>query len=150
MCVPMIGLLGGVISGIGSMAAASAQANAANANAAYMDRQAIIERQKADYEARRAEDRAKNLRGKQIAMAGASGLEAEGAIGEVLIDTQNQQSLDVQAIRYGGEVNATNFEYKASIERMNASNYQTAGMFNAASGAIGAFTKLSPQFTYQV
>lgn len=150
MCVPMIGLLGGLVSGIGSMAAASGQANAANANAAYMERQAIIERQKSAYEAGRAEDRAKNLRGKQIAMAGATGLETEGSVGEVLIDTLNQQTLDVQAIRYGGEVNATNFEYRASIERMNAQNYQTAGMFNAASGFVGAFTKLSPQFTYRV
>lgn len=150
MCVPMLGLAGALISGAGSMAAASAQAGAANANAAYMERQAQIERDKARYEASRAEDRAKNLRGKQVAMAGASGLEAEGAIGEVLVDTMNQQNLDVQAIRYGGEINATNFEYKAQIERMNASNYKTAGMFNAASGAIGAYTKLQPQFTYQV
>ena len=134
-----LGIIGGVIGAIGSIASAQASANATNAQAAAYERQAALERQQAAYNASQQQDKAVALISQQRTAMLASGVSLYGTPTDVLVNTTNQTDLDVQAIKYNGEIKAQNFESQAGALRAKASAQQTAGAFGAISPLIKGF-----------
>jgi hypothetical protein len=140
MCVMALGLIGGLVSAVGSMASGAAQANAANAQAAAYDRQAAAERIQANYNADRQRDKSIKLISSQRAAFGASGVDmSSGSPLDVIADTTRETELDVSAIRWNGEIKAQNFEMQAGASRAKASAAQTGGLFGAISPLIKGF-----------
>jgi hypothetical protein len=140
MCMMALGLIGGLVSAAGSMAAASAQADAANQQAAAYERQAAIERQTAFYESERQRDKSIQLIAKQRLGYLSAGVGLQGTPLDIIADTTRQTELDVAAIRYNGEVKATNFETQAAIFRTKADNAKQAGAIGALSPIIKGFS----------
>jgi hypothetical protein len=138
-----LGIIGGVVGAIGSIVSAQASASATNAQAAAYERQAALERQQAAFNASQQQDKAVSLISKQRTAMLASGVSLSGTPTDVLIDTTNQTDLDVQAIKYNGEIKAQNFEAQAGALRAKASAQQTAGAFGAISPLIKGFGGLS-------
>lgn len=139
MCMMAIGIIGGVVSAIGAIAGAQAQANAANAQAAAYQRQAALERQQAAFNADQQESKAIRLISKQRAGFLAAGVSIMGTPMDVIEDTTRETDLDVQAIKYNGEIKAQNFEMQAAAFKAKADAAQTAGFFGAISPLIKGF-----------
>jgi hypothetical protein len=138
-----LGIIGGVIGAIGSIASAQASANATNAQAAAYERQAALERQQANYNADQQQSKAIKLISSQRSAMLAAGVSLQGTPTDVLVDTTQQTNLDVQAIRYNGEIKAQNFESQAGALRAKASAQETAGAFGAISPLIKGFGGVS-------
>jgi hypothetical protein len=69
----------------------------------------------------------------------AAGVSLQGTPTDVLADTTRQTDLDVQAIRYNGEIKAGNFQTQASIFRTKAGAQEQAGFLGALSPLIKGF-----------
>lgn len=143
MCMMALGIIGGVVGAIGSLATAGANAQAANAQAAAYQRQAMLERQQAAFNADQQESKAIRLISKQRAGFLAAGVSLMGTPMDVIEDTTRETNLDVQAIRYNGEIKAQNFEMQAAAFRAKADAAQTAGVFGAISPLIKGFSGIS-------
>lgn len=113
----------------GTVLTAGAQVASGIAQGQVYDRQAGIERQRAGYEADRAQEDAKRLLGRSIASAGSSGLTIDSFTAPIL-DNATEMALDEAAIRYGGEARATSLEASASSARF--------GGFLGAAGTVGS------------
>ena len=109
MCGPMIGLLATGISAIGSIYQAQASARASDSNARYLERQSQLERDKADFDAKRARERKLRLLGHLRSNYLASGFVLDGSAPDVLVVSDVEAALDIAAIRSGGEVESTNY-----------------------------------------
>lgn len=145
MCDPMtIGVVasvaGGVVQGIGSLAAGREAAAGYEDRAAFMDRQAGMELQAGAYE--KARVRANNDR--QIADVTndfmADGIAIEGSAAQVTQDMAREASLDEQAIIYGAKVQSGNLRFEAKLNRHNAKSARTGAAFQAIGSVIGGVT----------
>jgi len=134
-----LGIIGGVVGAMGSIAAGQAQANAANAQAYAYQRQAMLERQQADFNANQQQEKAIKLISAQRAGYLASGVALQGTPLDAIADTTRQSDLDVQAIRYNGEIKAQNFEAQAAVFRTKAASAQQGGLIGALSPLIKGF-----------
>ncbi|MCY6380968.1 hypothetical protein [Hoeflea prorocentri] len=123
MCSPLIG---GIVSGIGSLMSSRSNASAARAQARMHDRQAAMERQRGAFEGARATDKARRLQGQQVANFAASGVQLAGSPGSVIDDSAAEAALDVQAIRYGAEARASNQQFSAQQNRRKAKSIMSA------------------------
>lgn len=131
-----LGLIGGIVGAIGSVASGMAGAASSRAQADAYARQAALERQQADFNANQQQDKAIHLIGAQrTAMLGA-GVSLQGTPTDVLLDTTRQSDLDVQAIRYNGEIKAQNFEMQANVFRTKAAGQELGGAIGALSPLI--------------
>lgn len=143
MCMMALGLIGGVVGAIGSIASGNASAAASRQQADLYARQAMLERQQAEFNANQQQEKDVHFMSTQRSSMLAAGVSLQGTPTDVLEDTARQTSLDEQAIRYNGEIKAQNFEGQAAIFRTKAAGQQTAGFFGALSplikGATGAF-----------
>ena len=143
MCVMALGIIGGIVGAIGSVMGAQASAAASRAQADAYARQAMLERQQAEFNASQQQDKAIKLISTQRAGMLASGVSLAGTPTDVLIDTTRQTDLDVQAIRYNGEIKAQNFEMQARALGIKAQGQQQAGIFGAISPLIKGFGGVS-------
>lgn len=147
MCGPLMGLMGSMVSAIGGMASSNAKAASLNAQAQFEDRQASMEYTKGSYQIalqKRQEDR---IQGGQTVGFAHGGIDTEsGTPKELSSATDIEMGLDRQAIRFGRDLNSSNYEYKANIDRMNAGQAQQAGMFSAFSNMFSGYTKLGGNF----
>lgn len=138
-----LGLVGGAVSAIGSIAAGNANAAASNQQAAAYERQAEAEREQAAFNASQQREKSIKVISGQRASYLASGLSLEGSPTDTLADTTRTAEMDVAAIRYNGALKADNFQQQAAIFRTKAAGQQQAGFFGALSplikGASGAF-----------
>lgn len=139
MCMMALGLIGGLVSAVGSIAAGQAQANSARAQAAVYDRQAAAERLQADYNAKIQRDRSIRLMSQQRAGFLSAGLALQGSPLDVIADTTRETELDVSAIRFNGEIKAQNFETQAAAYRVKADSAEQAGFIGALSPIIRGF-----------
>lgn len=146
MCVAVLGILGGVLSGIGAMAQANSAAANAEAQAKMQDRQALIERTTGSYKAERQAERVKQIEGSQRANYAASGLSMTGSPGEVIEDSATQGALDIAAIRWNSRLNADNLNYEAKISRMNAASAKAAAPIAFLSPVIGSVARFGESF----
>lgn len=137
----VLSIVGGVVSAIGAMQAAGAQAAAAEYNAKVAERNRIATLQQADAEAVDKMKENRRVLGSIRANIGAAGIDLAGSPLDVIGDTAIEQNLDVAKIKYNGQVKAVGFEDAAVLDKMEASSARTAGFFNAASGLLGGFTQ---------
>ena len=133
MCTPLIG---GIITGIGSLVSARNQAAAARSQAQFHERQAAMERQRGAFEGARASDKARRLQGRQVANYAASGVQLSGSPGNVIDDSAAEAALDIGAIRQGAEVRASNELFRARQSRERARSIMAAAPFGFAAPLI--------------
>ncbi|MDJ0513016.1 MAG: hypothetical protein QNJ62_06200 [Methyloceanibacter sp.] len=147
MCVPAVGLVlgavGAVASAAGSVIAGQQQARALERQADFEQEQARLEREKGEFDATREDERARRLLGLQRASYLAAGVSLEGSPGEIIEETAEDTQLDIEAIRFGAERNARNFEQRAEQSRAQASQARTAGYIGAISPIVNFGTRAS-------
>jgi hypothetical protein len=116
----LLPLIGGIVSGIGSLAASQAQASAAQAQADIYDTQAQMELERGRFEADRSTRQARRIVGQQVANYAASGIELAGSPAAVIDDTATEAALDIGAIRYGADARSGNLSARAELQRQSA------------------------------
>lgn len=131
-----IGIVGGLVSAVGSIAQANAQAAAANYNAKVAERNRRAVLAQTDNEIVDQNIKNRRMLGTIRAAYGANGFEMGGSPMDVIADTTLEQSLDVAKIRYQGAMKAEGYSEQATLFRMEAKAAKTAGMFGAASGFL--------------
>lgn len=146
MCIPALGLIGGIVSGIGSAVGAMQSAAAYEAQAKFHDRQAEMERDKGAFDASIKQKEARRVLGQQVANYSASGIQIDGSAGDVLADTGDQAQLDVDAIRYGANIRSSNEKFNATMARTNASSARTGAVFGFLSPVIKSATQMQRPF----
>jgi uncharacterized protein involved in type VI secretion and phage assembly len=146
-----------VMSVAGAMEQADAQAENARAQAAALDYQATIDRNnaKAASEAANAREEQqrrqfRSMEGQARAGIAQSGTGFEGSNADILKQNEVLGELDALTIRYEGDNKAKGLiaqsqlnTYNAGVSRMNASNYERAGMMNAGANLLSGATKYS-------
>lgn len=148
-----IGLLGGVVSGIGSIMAGNAQSAMYNYQAQIAQMNASIAKQNASFEIALGETqqvqegmKIKAQAAQTRATLGASGLDVntgspaavqEGVHTIGQIDQANIR-FNAQRRAYGDEIQAMQDTAQANLDRMGASTAQTAGMIGAFSSVLGS------------
>lgn len=146
MCVPALGLIGGlvgsVVSAMGAMQQANAQAEQAEYNAKVAEINARSARFEAASNADKKEDEYQALRGRQTATAGAAGVRLTGSPLRVVSETFSDQYLDTANIIWQGETQGTGYQNKAEDLRTQAKNYRQAGAISAVGSILGGFSKL--------
>ncbi len=132
-----IGIIGGVISAIGSLQQANAQAASAeyNAKVAERNKRAVKNQTESEIEDRQVEHR--RQLGSMRASYGASGLQMEGSPLDVLEDTATEQAFDISKIRYQGAMKAEGYSEQAALYKLEAKSAKTAGWIGAGSALIG-------------
>ena len=149
MAVPLM-IAGAAVSAIGSIQQGRAANQAAQYNAAVMDRNAVIQSNNAILARQQgvsaSEQQRKDAARKMGAMrAGyaASGVQMEGSPLEVLGASAAAAELDTLNTVYNGELKARGLENDAqglretaNLDRMRGKNAQTQGYFNAASSLL--------------
>lgn len=126
MCGPMemIGaaatLAGGAIQGVSGYQQQKAMAAQSQANAELLKRQALLERDKTSYEGAQHQKNAQRLAAKQVASATASGFQVDGSTLDFIESAAAESDLDLQAIRYGGQIKANNLELQSRQRRYDA------------------------------
>jgi len=124
MCLPVLGVIGSVISGIGAAMGAAAQAASHRAQAEAQRRQADIERRMGAYKAERQQDQVDRVLGQQRANFAGTGLALTGGAADTIMDSATEGALDVAAIRWSSASQADTHMYNAKIEDMNAKSAQ--------------------------
>ena len=120
MCLPVLSVIGGVVSGIGAAMGANAQAAGLDASAKFKDRQAVMETEAGGAEARRIQGQVDRVGGAQRAGFAANGVALTGSAEDVLLDSAEEGALDVATVRWNSRLRADNLKYEAKIDRMNA------------------------------
>lgn len=147
MCLPIIGA---IISGIGSAMGAAAQAASFKAQAAYEERQAIIENEAGARKASQAQVQVDQVLGETRAGYAARGLAIDkGSGAEVALSSAEEGALDVATIRWNTRLAADNFMDKSRISKMNAGLASAAipfAMLTPVLGAIGNMPRLNTTF----
>jgi hypothetical protein len=131
-----IGIIGAVAGAVGSVVSGMAAAQASRAQAdAYRD-QAAREREQAAFNSQQQEHKAIKLISTQRTSYLAAGVSLYGTPMDVLDDTTQQSDLDVQAIKYNGEIKARNFDMQARALDVKAQGQEVGGAIGAISPLI--------------
>jgi len=136
-----LAIVGGVISAVGAIQSANAQAAAAEYNAKVQERNKmaiLAQTDQAVIDKKRENKRVSSLIRAQY---GASGIELAGSPLDVIEDTSIEQELDVARVRYTGTLDAIGKGDAATLYRMEAKSVKTAGMFSAVGNILGGFQK---------
>lgn len=129
-----LGVVGGLISAVGSIAQANAAAASAKYNAAVAERNRRAVLAQTDNEVTDQQLKNRRMLGTIRAAYGANGFEMGGSPMDVIADTTLEQSLDIQKIKYVGKMKAEGYSEQATLFKMEAKAAKTAGFFGAASG----------------
>ena len=153
----MLGLIGGLISAVGSLQAGAAGKAQADYQAAVARNNKVIAEQNAVYEvqAGQVEEQASRMKygeaiGEEKAQQAASGVLTEsGSAPKVRQTTQLMSELDAATIAdnaayraYGLRTQGQNFESQARLYEFQGQQAQTASFFNAAGSIIGGFSSM--------
>lgn len=133
---------GTVASAAGSIMAGQQQKAAADQQAKLLDRQAVLTTEQGNYEQARKQDEINKITGTQIAGIAGSGVNFDGSPTDVITSSASQGALDMGAIRYGSQINASNLSYQASLARQSGQAASTAGFIGAAGGLLGGLGNL--------
>ena len=141
MCGMMaIGLIGGVVSAMGAIAQANAQAAALKSEAEWKQREAAVEQTRTAYEINQERRRTQAALGQMQVGYAASGIETSGGtpeqVGQSIVQ---EREMDVQNRRLEGQESVNKNRWEAKNLKQQAKAAKTAGMFSAASSMIGAF-----------
>lgn len=140
--LPFIMAAGAVISAIGAIQQGQATKAAADFNSKVNEQNAQIARQNANDQAAQAE-RERYLRlGAIKAAAGASGgSSGTGSVLDVLADTAAQGELEIQQIRYRGELAARGYTNTATLDTYSGETAQRTSYFKAGSELLSGGSK---------
>lgn len=147
MCGPALILASTAVSMLGSLQSGAAQSASLQAQSAFNRRQASMEYTKGSYDIalqRRQEER---IIGTQKAGLASGGLAVDSAgAQDIYAATDKEAEMDRQAIRFGRDLSVSNYNYKASIDQMNAGQAQTKSIFDSVSAGINGLTRLSDHY----
>jgi len=143
MCVQLLPLIGGIVSGLGSLASSQAQANAADAQADIYDTQAQMELERGRFEADRMNRQARQIAGRQVANYAAAGVDLTGSPAMVIDDTAAEEALDIGAIRYGAEARSNNLTARAELQRQNAQATRSTAILGFLTPAISGASNVN-------
>ena len=144
MCIPAIGLVGGLVSAASSLAGASAQSSQLKAQAKFADRQAAVERQRGSVEAARQRQTGEALFGRGVAGFARAGVSLSGSPTAVLSNIRAENELDTDRIRLNSRAREDQQRFNAGLSRSRASAARTRGVFGAISPLISAFSSFAP------
>lgn len=139
MCVAAIGIIGGVVSAIGSLYAGQAQANAYKAEAKMQEYQAQSLSNAGAFESARKGQENERLTGSQVTAIAASGGDLSGSGLDVIKDSRTEGEMDKALIRANMQQKSDMSRYQASISKMNAKAAKTGSMISAGAGLINSF-----------
>ena len=131
----ILSLLGAGLTGAGSIFQAQQAAQASQAQAQALERQADDRQRIAAFEANRLREEGERIGGRQRAGFLSSGVSIEGSPLDVISDTAAEVALDQDMIRRNAKMRADEFRYEAGLARSNARSQRIGG----AIGAIAPF-----------
>lgn len=139
MGIETVLLVGSAISAVGTLSAASSQANAQRYNAQVADRNATVATQQG--EAAAEQQRRVNMMRLGTIQAGysASGITSEGSPIDVLAASAAQAELEAQNLKYNASLKALGYGDQAALDRTSAENTETAGMYSAAGSLLTGY-----------
>lgn len=146
MCLPVLGIVGGVVSGIGAAMGAKAEAASLDAQADFKDRQAGMELEAGAVEGRRIQGQVDRVSGAQRAGFAANGIALSGSAEDVLIDSAEEGALDVATVRWNSKLAADNLKYQAKVDRMNAKTSRRAAPIAFLAPALGGLASYGGEF----
>lgn len=146
MCVAVLSLIGGVISGIGAMQQAKAAAASEQAQAEARRRQALIDQDSGAYKAQQQQRQVDRVLGKQRAGFLSSGISLSGSATDVIEESAMEGALDVAAIRWNSQVSADNERYNAKINDMNAKNARASAPIAFLAPVLSGVAKFGSSF----
>jgi hypothetical protein len=132
-----IGLIGGIISGIGSLMAAQAQAAAAQHNADVAAVNAKTARLQAGADAKTKRREKQRALGAVRATGAANGVDMTGSALDIAADNFLEYELAERNIVYGGEVQNADFKNKEAGYLLEKKSAGIQGLVGFASGVIG-------------
>ena len=128
--------IGTAFSVIGTLSQAQSASNAAKYNAKVAENNAISARQQGAAAEEAQRRRAEKQIGSMQAAYSASGVSMEGSPLDIMAESAGLAELDAQNIKYNYKLKELGYQNTADLERSSASNYQTQGMFSAASSLM--------------
>lgn len=131
-----VGLIGAVVSGIGTFMQMQAQADAAEYNEAVAQRnaRAVTEQTTNDIQDKRAQNR--RVLASMRAGFAQNGFEMAGSPMDVMTDTIFEQEYDVAKLKFEGKMKAEGYKEKAVLFDMEADAARTAGFIGLATGIL--------------
>ena len=132
----MCPIVAGFISAAGTMFSAMSQAQAARSQAAQFERQAQIERDRGIFESQRERERHRRVAGEQRAAFLASGVALEGSPTDVIVDSGQENEIDIEAIKYGARIREDNYRFSAQMARHNARQEMVGGFIGSLAPMI--------------
>lgn len=118
-------------------AQAAAQAQAARMSAAINQQNAVIAERNANLQAARRRRENQQLLGRQKALFGASGLNPEGSMLDLLEDDAAALELDALFIEYEGQLQKRGFLQNVQLDNLRADNALRAGEARARAARTG-------------
>lgn len=145
MCAPVAVAL---LTAASTAVSMSQQAASARIQGQLHERQAVLERMKGNYAATRAMERGRVLIGRQIAGYASAGIAPNtGTPLQTIDQTAQDIDLDVQAIRFGSDIAATNEALLGKVNKANARAISAAMPLAAISSGVGSYASLSGTFS---
>ena len=150
MCVAALGIIstlaGGAISMMGQSQQAATQAASLRSQALFNDRQAVAESYVGGYDAYKLGRKTNTIIGGQEAGFAKAGIEGVTPT-EAAVNTVSESDMDKQAILFGSDLKSSNYSYKATMDRTNASQVEASVGPMMLGTLFGMGTKLSGAFT---
>ena len=130
------GLIGVVVSGVGTFMQMQAQAAAAeyNEKVAERNRRAVIGQTDAQLDDKRLSN--KRVRSAMRAAFASNGFELAGSPMDVMSDTIFEQEYDVAKLKLQGQMKAEGYREQATLHGMEADAARTAGFIGLATGLL--------------
>lgn len=146
MCMPVLGLIGSVVSGIGAKASADQEAANYRSQAAAQRRQAGIITTTGAYQAQRKQEEIDRNLGSTRAAYGASGIALSGSAADVLDESATEGALDVAAIRWNAGMEADTQRHNARVSEASAKAAKRAGTIGLITPIISGVAKFGSEF----
>ena len=124
------------MSAVGSIASAKAKSQAADFNRSLSLQNAEITKQQTQADVISLRKKQYQELGAIRAAVGASGVTMEGSPLDVLESSVSEAELDIQRLKYSGELRARGYQNEASLYEMESKTAKTTGYFNAASSLL--------------
>lgn len=143
---PVFGLIGAAVQGIGAKAQANQEAANYKAQAENQKRQAAVVQTTGAYKAQRQQDQVDRTLGAQRAAYAGSGVALSGTPLETIEESATEGALDVAAIRWNTNAEATTQRQNAAVSTASAKAAKRAGTIAAITPIIGGVAKYASGF----
>lgn len=135
--IPYLIGAGAAVSAVGTIGTAVSARNAANWNAQKAEQDAAYAKDMAGIEEQRQRIQARKQIGAMRAGYGASGLQIDGSVEDILAESASNAELDALLIRQGGAARATGLRNEANLDRAQGKNAMRSGALSAAGTLLG-------------